>query len=126
MNPLVKPIMHLVDTDFTSSGNLKSSLLKLPVIVMFQTSWCGACKTAKPHFQMFANMSNDLGQWKCMTVQGDGELMSERNIMNRIKSIYPNFKGYPSYMLFKPNGEKISHTGGLNQKQLQSFVMKNI
>lgn len=126
MDPLIKPIMYLVDTDFTPSGNLNPSLLKLPVIVMFQTSWCGACKAAKPHFQMFANTSNELNRWKCMTVQGDGELKSERNIMKRIQSIYPNFKGYPSYMLFKPNGEKIPHTGGLDQRQLHSFVMKNI
>ena len=119
---LRRPIMYLERPDFTSDGNLVPRLLKSPVFVMFQADFCGHCTVAKPVFQALANE----GLVRCMTVQGDGDRQSERDIIPLLRTIYPGFQGYPSYMLFKPDGTRIPYTGKRDLVSLRKFVMSNI
>lgn len=112
------PIVYLERRDFTSDGKMVPELRREPVLVMIQSSACGHCNVAKPAFQSLANE----GVVKCMTIQGDGERQSERDIVPIMSRIYPNFRGYPSYMMFMPDGRKIPHVGGRDVNSLKNFV----
>lgn len=118
---LKNPIMYLERSDFTSDGNLVPALRKIPIFVMFQADFCGHCKTAKPAFQRLANE----GLIKCMTVQGDGERKSERDIVPMLPTIYPGFQGYPSYMLFI-NGRKIPYNGNRDLNSMRTFILSSL
>jgi thiol-disulfide isomerase/thioredoxin len=121
---LRKPIAYLEKRDFVTTitdgvmdANLVTSLRSSPVFVMFQSSMCHHCTMAKPAFQQLA----DLGIVQCMTVQADGERQSERDIVPILNAIYPNFKGYPSFMLFV-RGQKIPYTGSRDVTSMKNFV----
>jgi thioredoxin-like negative regulator of GroEL len=102
---LTSPIVHLEYHDFTADGHLVPTLLQQPVLVMFQVNTCHHCQVAKPAFQALANG----GVVKCMTVQPDGERPSEHKITEILKTkIYPTIPGYPSYMIFMPDGQRIA------------------
>lgn len=116
------PIMYLERTDFTDDGNLVSELRQTPVFVMFQAEFCGHCKTAKPAFQRLARE----GIVKCMTVQGDGERKSEKDIVPILSKIYPGFQGYPSYMLFLKDGRKIPYKGKRDLDSMRNFILGTI
>lgn len=118
---LKSPVMYLERSDFSSEGDMNSDLLSSPVFVMFQSDYCGHCQTAKPAFQELANE----GIVRCMTVQGDGERQSERDIVPLLNKIYPGFRGYPSYMLFLPSGQKIPYSGKRDLMSLRQFVLSN-
>ena len=107
--------------DFTNDGNLVARLCHTPTFVMFQANGCIHCNTAKPAFQQLAAT----GIVRCMTVQADGDLPSEREIVKIIDKIYPGFRGYPSYMLFV-NGRKIPYTGSRDVSSMYSFVLNYI
>lgn len=116
---LRSPIMYLERSDFLDNGNMDPNLLSSPVFVLFQADYCGHCKSAKPSFQELANE----GIVRCMTVQGDGERPSERAIVPLLNKIYPGFRGYPSYMLFMPDGRKIPYNGKRDTMALRQFVL---
>lgn len=107
--------MYLEKSDFTSDGNLVSSLQRTPIFVMFQASFCGHCTTAKPAFQRLA----EEGRITCMTIQGDEP--KQKDLMPMLDKIYPGFQGYPSYMLFI-YGTKIPYNGERDLDSLRDFV----
>lgn len=119
---LRSPVMYLERQDFMADGSLSPQLLNEPTLVMFQADYCGHCKSAKPEFQALANE----GVVRCMTVQGDGQRKSERDIVPILSTIYPGFRGYPSYMLFMPDGRRIPHMGRRDARALKQFVMSHI
>lgn len=116
---LTDPVMYLERSDFLSDGKMVPNLLVSPVFVMFQAEYCGHCKTAKPAFQALANE----GIVRCMTVQGDGERQSERDIVPLLGRIYPGFLGYPSFMLFKTDGSRVPYTGKRDLASMRAFVL---
>lgn len=104
---LDKPIAYLENEDFDSKGNLiaKGIPSDMPVVIMLQSSWCTHCNKAKPNFQDFANATE--GAVFCATIQVDGDRESEKTLGRRIKTIKPNLRGYPDYLLYK-NGIRIN------------------
>jgi len=121
MKMLKDPIMYLERPDFTDDGNLVPALRRTPIFVMIQANFCGHCQSAKPAFQRLAEQ----GLVTCMTIQGDGERQSERNIVPLLSKIYPGFQGYPSYILFV-GGRKIPYKGGRDLISMRKFVVESL
>lgn len=120
---LIKPVSYLERSDFTDQGALINPLLiNKPVLIMLQAGFCGYCHQAKPDFQKFA----EEGLITCCTLQPDGDRQSERDTKDILEKIYPDFKGYPSYILIKPDGTKIPHNGGRSTNDLREFVVQYI
>jgi len=95
-------IGYLENDDFDNSGQLFNKILlakKIPIVVMVQASWCPFCIKSKPEFQEYANRTNS-NQVFCTTIHEDGDRQSERDLGERIKTIIPNFKGFPHYALY--------------------------
>lgn len=112
-------IPYLVVPDFGDGYNINSSLQRKPIFAMIQADFCSHCRHAKPAFEQLANE----GIVDCMYIQGDGKTPAERDLVHIIPKIYPNFQGYPSYMLFI-NGKKIPYTGGRDLKSMKSFLSR--
>lgn len=107
---LYYPIMYLEDTDFQGNNLVLPDNIQNQknVVVMFQTSWCPHCTSAKPAFQKFAD--DYQSKIICATVQGDGEREGEKALGKKVKQFIPNFRGYPDYCLFvkgKPVNKQI-------------------
>lgn len=89
---------------------------------MLQAGFCGYCHQAKPAFQKFA----EEGLITCLTLQPDGDKQSEKDLQGIVDKIYPGFKGYPGYLLIRPDGSKIPHNGGRSANDLREFVIQYI
>jgi len=117
------PIVYLSNNDFTPNGDLKPQTShNLPVFVMIQSNSCGHCTQAKPAFQTLAIALANKGRIKCMTIQADDPRQSVRALMARINNIYPNLEGYPSYILFRPDGKRITYKGKRDVNSMLTFV----
>jgi thiol-disulfide isomerase/thioredoxin len=93
---------YLENSDFDNNGALLNPILlgkKIPIVVMVQASWCGFCIKSKPAFQEYANKTNR-NQVFCATIHADGERQTEKDLGERIKTIIPDFKGFPHYALY--------------------------
>lgn len=93
---------YLENSDFDNNGALLNPILrhkKSPIVIMVQASWCGYCKESKPVFQEYANKTNR-NQVFCATIHADGERQTEKDLGERIKTIIPDFKGFPHYALY--------------------------
>ena len=99
------PIVYLDNDDFDEQGELKQLAMfsdsSKPIFIMIQSNFCGFCSMAKPHYQEFATENKDKAYFA--TIQGD-EARPERSLsikllMDRITKIYPEFFGYPSYLI---------------------------
>lgn len=120
---LTRPIAYLERSDFTDQGVLiNPQLAQQPVFLMLQAGFCGYCDQAKPFFQQFA----EEGLITCATLQPDGDRQSERDLQRIVDKIYPGFKGYPGYLLVKPDGTKIPYTGRRSTNDLREFVIQYI
>jgi len=95
MKDLLRPVAYLERSDFNDNGDL-SLASSSPILIMIQGSFCGACTTAKPVFQQFANE----GHVTCMTIQIDGERESQRQIRDILDRIYPGLTHVPAYVLY--------------------------
>ena len=113
----VSPIGYLERSDFTTAGDLTSNLSRQPIFIMIYSDGCPHCVTAKPAFQALAND----GIISCMAIQLDGQRESERELKSIIKSIYPSFGGYPSYLLIF-EGRKYPYTGDRSYDKMKEFI----
>ncbi len=119
---LRRPIGYLEVTDFDRDGNIiNPKLASKPVLIMIQADFCSFCHSAKPAFQQLA----DEGVIHCMTIQPDGERQSEKDLQQLLSNIYPEFPGYPSYILYNKS-ERIPHVGGRSAEDLRMFAMEHI
>lgn len=119
---LNKPIAYLEDDDFDAQGNLVNNKIPkdIPVVIMFQASWCPHCTNAKPVFQEFAKQYD--GRVFVATIQSDGERESEKLLGKRATKFKKDFKGFPDYMLYiggKPIDKQIS---GRDIESLKKFA----
>ena len=110
---------YLEDVDFDRNGNLINSDIPKdkPVVVMIFASWCGYCRQTKPAFQEFANKMK--GKVFCAAIQSDGERPSEKRLSDKLKTIKPDFRGFPDFILFK-NGKQINKE--LKGRSVQDFI----
>lgn len=118
-----KPVYYLVDTDFDNKGNLinKNIPLDKPVVIMIQANFCGYCTVAKPAFQEFAHKYQN--KVFCATIQGDGTEKGEPELSNKIKTIDPQFRGFPGYVLYR-NGKYVKSGDARSLVELEKFVFK--
>ena len=112
------PVRYLEKSDFDQSGNLVNKQIpaNMPILIMIQANFCGYCTQAKPAFQQFANQTE--GRVFCATIQADSENANEKALASQIKTICPDFRGYPSYVIYK-NGKYVkTHNGDRNIQSL--------
>lgn len=107
MKHLTKPVAYLESSDFDKEGNLVNSEIPsdVPVVIMVQANYCGFCTQAKPEFQAFADKMN--GKVFVCTIQGDGDQQGEQELKSKLNQWYPDFKGYPHYLLYK-GGKRVN------------------
>ena len=118
-----KPILYLDATDFDDDGNLSNSILPKdkPVFVMIQANYCSHCERAKVPYYKFA--MNNLDSIICATIQGDSKIKEVVALKDKMKKIYPNFYGFPSYLVFYKN-QKLIYDGGRSEGELQAYLNK--
>ena len=112
-------IGYLQMEDIDERGNLKHvATAGKPVIIMFQSSWCGHCKTAKPEFQKFADMNK--GKVTCITVQADEPAQDElsKKMMSAL-----GIGGFPSYKWFV-GGRYMDHNSGRKMEDLNRALQE--
>lgn len=101
MSKYMNNVAYLQDFDFDDSGNLVNPKIpkNVPVVIMVQANFCGYCTQAKQAFQEFADKTQ--GNVFCATIQGDGQEEGEPELAKRLQTIDPNFRGFPTYFLYK-------------------------
>lgn len=121
---LVTPVCYLEITDFDSAtGRLTQPQLRdHPVFIMIQAGFCGYCDQAKPAFQQLA----DSGIVQCASMQPDGDLPSEKALSSIVPMVYPDFPGYPSYVLLDGKGTSFFHVGGRDVESMTRFLQKHL
>lgn len=121
MKFLQKPIIYLEDSDFDSEGNIINPHLKTnkPVFIFIQANFCGYCTQAKPDFQSLAEKYQN----KCIfaTIQGDSEIKESKELMKKLDKIYPELRGFPSYIIYY-NGRRIIYEEGRDFDSMETFL----
>ena len=118
MKYLIKPFAYLKNTDFDEEGNIINENIinkGKPIFIMIQANFCHHCTISKPDFQLFADKYQD--DIICCTIQGDSKL--DGGLVKKISKIYPNFIGFPSYIVYY-NGKKMEITNG---RKIEDFEM---
>lgn len=111
-------VAYLEDMDFDQNGNLINPEIKDKVVViLIFASWCGYCKKFKPDYQEFANKMKGSNVFVA-AIQDDGERETEKRLMKKIKTIKPDFRGFPDIVLYK-NGRRVN-------KDLQDRSVKGL
>lgn len=98
-------VAYLEDEDV--SGNqlkLKNNL----VVCLMWASWCGHCKTFLPTYQKLAVQYKDSPSVMFACIQQDGSRKSEQRLGQRLRELYPGFRGFPTVVYFK--GGKLAGT----------------
>ena len=122
MKYLNDTVGYLQNSDFDNAGDIiNPSIPKdIPVIIMIQGNFCGYCTQAKPAFKEFADRNR--GKVFCATIQGDGKEPGEKELGARIKTIDPNFQGYPSYVKYMGGKRVSTDIKGRDMAALQAFA----
>ena len=122
MSYLNIPVAYLTDSDIDDDGNIVTPQIpaELPLLLMVQANFCGHCTTAKPALQEFAQKhGRDV---VVATIQADGKEPGEPELAQKLSKLYPNFRGFPEYMLFKDKKFYKTHDGGRSVEDLEKFV----
>lgn len=115
-------VAYLEDSDFDDKGHLINIPTKLPIVVMFQASWCGYCQRSKPAFETFAGESKQ--KVLAATVQIDGDRPSEKALGARLDVIKPDLKGFPDYGLYVFNKSEGYHE--LSDKEIGERTVEGL
>ena len=112
-------LMNKITSKNNSFGFKKNKHKK--ILVMVQANFCGHCTNAKPDFQKLAYKDNDVF---CATIHGDSDNSSEKHLTDRIRKIYPDFRGFPHYALHDENGKRIRQNikHGRTYEDLKKFT----
>jgi thiol-disulfide isomerase/thioredoxin len=122
-------ILYLEDNDFHKDGTLKKLPKPYggkPVSVMVFANWCGPCKMTKPEYKKLKDMVDDKVVIACINGSGKGTLPSEQKLMERIKEIFPDFRGFPHIAVFNSNGKLAKTHEGPRKAQNIMETIKNV
>lgn len=117
---------YLEDTDVDSKGNLinKGIPKNIPSVLMIYASWCPACKACLNQVQEFADKNQ--GKVCVLAIQADDQKPSVQALAKRIKSFYPEFRGYPTFLAY--NKGKMVKEKELQERSvsgLEDFAFSN-
>ncbi len=120
------PVVYLDGNDFDENGYIiNKPIVKInntkPVFIMIQANFCFHCTESKPEYYKFA--INNIDKVFCTTIQGDSDIPEVKALMKRIHTIYPEFQGYPSYVVYYKD-KRILYKGGRRLVDLQMFLNK--
>jgi thiol-disulfide isomerase/thioredoxin len=120
-------VLHLEDHDFSKNGHLvlpDEFKGKYCVVMVFAT-WCGPCKRYKPeHCKLLKMLGPDVVV-ACINGSGQTTLKSEQKLMKRIREIIPDFAGFPTIVLFGPDGKILgSHEGKRTAEDVKTTIAK--
>lgn len=115
---MTAPVIYLEDSDFNADNSLQIAVGNgKPTVVMVQGAFCGYCTKAKPDFQQLASLNN----LTCATIQIDGG-PTEKKAAERVKVLYPAYKGVPCFLGFDKNGKFVKvHEGGRDATSIGVF-----
>jgi len=121
---LPKPVAYLQATDFDNNGNLINPEIPkdIPVVVAIMANFCGYCTQAKPAFKQFADENK--GKVFVATIQGDGQEEGESELQSKLNDFYPDFKGYPHYVLYKGGRQIPKQIKGRGVAELNEFIIE--
>ena len=122
MKYLIKPIGYVENSDFDQKGNLINETIlreQKPIFIMIQANFCHHCSVAKPDFQLFAEKYKN--QIICLTIQGDN---NDSELAQKISMIYPEFRGFPSYILFTVSSTRFIMNQGRTCEDFENFFRK--
>lgn len=88
-----------------------------PVVVKFETEWCGVCKENAPIFEKVAGQFKD----KVKFVTANAEIEGIKPIAEKHQ-----VKGVPHFVFFKGGNVVISHEGKLEEAELVEKIEKNL
>lgn len=114
-------VPYLEVTDFNSDGSLKNYVGKgKPVLIMVQGNFCGFCAKAKPDFEAFSKIAQNV---VAVTLQTDGSTQQEKDAAKLVASTTNNAaKGVPAYLLYGVDGKfKKAEVGLRTKDQLQQI-----
>ena len=130
-DPQFYGILHLEDHDFNQDGTLKKlpkPYGNKPVVVMIFATWCGPCKTTKPEYKKLKEMIDKNGGKvvvACINGSGKGTLPSEQKLMERIKNIFKDFRGFPHIAVIDSNGNVAqTHDGPRKAENIMNTINK--
>jgi len=112
-------VAYIEIQDIDSQGNLKPHVGKgKPVVVMALGTFCGYCNKAKPAFEEFARLPNNV---VAGAIQIDGDEPDKKSAAF-LKKWHPGYRGVPTYLGFDGNGKfsKV-HTGGRDLGSISTF-----
>lgn len=122
MKYLPAPVVYLDTNDFDNNGYFVNPLFTTttkPVFIMIQANYCFHCTDAKPHYYRFA--INNIDKVVCATIQGDSDLPEAKALRSKMNAIYPQFQGYPSYIIYY-NNQRIVYNDGRDEDSLTKFL----
>lgn len=110
---------YLEDTDVDSKGNLvnKDIPKNIPAVLMIYASWCPACKSCFSQVQEFADQNK--GKVCVLAIQADDQRPSVQALAKRVKSFYPEFRGFPTFLAY--NKGKMVPDKELQERSVQGL-----
>ncbi len=110
-------------SSMSSEGFADSSSSGVDTFTMFYADWCPHCKTVKPTFK---NWGADKG-----SVQVNGKTVFVKMLEadaagTKEKMNEAGVKGFPTFMLFKSNGQKVEFDGDRSPVGWESWLKKNM
>lgn len=101
MTEHLRGVGYLEDTDVNDQGVLINPEIQstIPTILMIYASWCHYCKDTLPVVQSFVDQNK--GNINVLAIQADDERPSVKALASRLKSTYPQFAGYPTFIYYK-------------------------
>ena len=89
-----------------------------PVFHMFGTSWCPHCTKAKPKFESLGST---------MTIGGNDVALKyvDADDNKEMAAAY-GVKGYPTFVLEKPDGTKVTHSGAREPEAFRAFLQQHL
>lgn len=99
---------YLEDEDVDQKGNLINPEIptNVPIILMIYASWCPHCEHFLPTMNQFAEQNRD--KVCVLAIQADDSRPSVQALASRIKTMYPDFRGFPTILKFK-NGKRVKN-----------------
>jgi thiol-disulfide isomerase/thioredoxin len=119
-------VSYVEDFDFSFNNAIFKPSLANPdnlYVIMVFADWCGHCKHFIPEYKSLATTLKDT-RMKLCCIDGsrEGIRPSERSLVSRIKEIMPEFRGFPTIVMYKGGKLIKTHQGERKAEALHSVL----